>query len=219
MSTPIKVAIIDDDEPIRNALQRLMKSAGIDAVVFASAQEFLDDPVREEADCVLTDMRMAGLDGLKLQEKLNQVLPDVSVVFLTGYGDVSTSVHAMKAGAVDFLEKPVDEDSLLATIDSAVERSRRSKGARVELANLETRYTSLTPRERQVFALVTAGLLNKQVGAELGAAEKTIKGSSRASDAEDGSRFRARLGADGSTTRCSCERRAHVLIHHLLAGC
>jgi FixJ family two-component response regulator len=175
VSTPIKVAIIDDDESVRKALLRLMKSAGIDAVVFASAQGFLDDPVRQQADCVVTDLRMTGLDGLELQEKLNQVLPDVSVVFLTGYGDIPTSVHAMKAGAVDFLEKPVEEDSLLATIDSAAERSRQSKARRIELVKLEGRYATLTPREREVFALVTAGLLNKQAGAELGAAEKTIK--------------------------------------------
>ena len=175
MSTPIKVAIIDDDEPVRKALQRLMKSAGIDAVVFASAQEFLEDPVREHSDCVVTDLRMTGLDGLELQETLNQVLPDVSVVFLTGYGDIPTSVHAMKARAVDFLEKPVEEDSLLATIDRAAERSRQSKARRIDLLKLEGRYATLTPREREVFTLVTAGLLNKQVGAELGAAEKTIK--------------------------------------------
>jgi RNA polymerase sigma factor (sigma-70 family) len=152
-----------------------VKSAGIEAASFATAREFLDDPIRQQMDCVVTDLRMPGLDGLKLQERLSQALPDVSVVFLTGHGNVSAGVSAMKAGAVDFLEKPVDDVSLLATIARAAERSRQAKAARVELEELERRCRSLTPREREVFALVTAGLLNKQVGAELGTTEKTIK--------------------------------------------
>jgi RNA polymerase sigma factor (sigma-70 family) len=175
VSALVKVAIIDDDASVRRALTRLVKSAGIEAASFATAREFLDDPIRQQMDCVVTDLRMPGLDGLKLQERLSQALPDVSVVFLTGHGNVSAGVSAMKAGAVDFLEKPVDDVSLLATIARAAERSRQAKAARVELEELERRCRSLTPREREVFALVTAGLLNKQVGAELGTTEKTIK--------------------------------------------
>ena len=175
MSTPIHVAIIDDDERMLRALARLVKSVGMQAATFATAHEFLDHPIREHTDCVITDMRMPGLDGLGFQEKLHQMLPDLSVVFLTGHGKVSASVRAMKAGAVDFLEKPVEDESLLAAIARAVDRTRQLRAARVELEELQKRFDRLTPREREVFALITAGLLNKQVGAELGTAEKTIK--------------------------------------------
>ena len=175
MSTPIHVAIIDDDERMLRALARLVKSAGMQAATFATAHEFLDNPIREHTDCVITDMRMPGLDGLGFQEKLHQALPDLSVVFLTGHGKVSASVRAMKAGAVDFLEKPVEDESLLAAIARAVDRTRQLRAARVELEDLRKRFDRLTPREREVFALITAGLLNKQVGAELGTAEKTVK--------------------------------------------
>jgi FixJ family two-component response regulator len=175
MSKPFKIAIIDDDASVRRALIRLVNSAGMEAVAFEGAGEFLDDSVRGQMDCVVTDLRMPGLDGIGLQEKLGQELPDVSVVFLSGHGKVSTSVRAMKAGAVDFLEKPVEDESLLASIVRGAERSRQLRTARKELENLQERLDSLTPRERQVFVLVTSGLLNKQVGAELGAAEKTIK--------------------------------------------
>jgi FixJ family two-component response regulator len=175
MLTPISVAIIDDDERIRRALVRMIQSVGMQAAAFATAHEFLDNPIREHTDCVITDMRMPGLDGLGLQEKLQQMLPDLSVVFLTGHGKVSASVRAMKAGAVDFLEKPVEDESLLAAIARAADRTIQSRKARVELEDLQERFGRLTPRERDVFSLVTAGLLNKQVGAELGTAEKTIK--------------------------------------------
>jgi RNA polymerase sigma factor (sigma-70 family) len=175
MSAPIHVAIIDDDERMLKALARLVKSVGMQAATFATAHEFLDNPIREHTDCVITDMRMPGLDGLGLQEKLHQVLPDLSVVFLTGYGKVSASVRAMKAGAIDFLEKPVEDEWLLAAIARAVDRTRQSRAARIEREDLQKRFDRLTPREREIFALITAGLLNKQVGAELGTAEKTIK--------------------------------------------
>lgn len=175
MSTAIKVAIIDDDVSSRRALSRLAKSLGMEATTFASAYEFLDSPIRQQTECVLTDVRMPVLDGLGLQEKLQQALPDLSVVFLTGHGKVSTSVRAMKAGAVDFLEKPVGDESLLAAVTRAAERTRQSQAASLELEDLRQRFGSLTPRERQVFGLVTSGLANKQIGAELGAGEKTIK--------------------------------------------
>jgi FixJ family two-component response regulator len=175
MSAPINVAIVDDDARIRSALARLVKSVGMRPATFAAADEFLDNASRDQFDCVLTDMRMPGLDGLRLQEKLQQLLPDVSVVFLTGHGQVSASVRAMKAGAVDFLEKPVDDQSVLAAITAAAERTRQARISRLELLDLQRRFGHLTPREREVFALVTAGLLNKQVGAELGTGEKTIK--------------------------------------------
>jgi FixJ family two-component response regulator len=118
---------------------------------------------------------MPGLDGLSFQEKLSEVDPDQALVFITGHGDVPTSVRAMKGGAIDFLEKPVDGVALLNSIERAVESSRQSRAFSSELRNLENRHATLTPRERDVFALVTTGLLNKQVGAELGTTEKTVK--------------------------------------------
>jgi len=152
-----------------------MKSAGISPTTFSSASAFLEDPVRDQVDCAVTDMRMPGVDGLKLQETIAQTLPYLAVIFVTGHGDVPTGIKAMKGGAVDFLEKPVDDEALLAAVRRAAERSRAQKASRSELDELRRRYNRLTPRERQVFQLVTSGLLNKQAGAELGTGEKTIK--------------------------------------------
>jgi FixJ family two-component response regulator len=175
MSRPIEVAVIDDDQSARTALARLLKSAGIETATFSSAREFLDDPNRGSLGCAVIDLRMPDLDGLALQQELDKTLPHLSVVFITGNGDVPTSIRAMKAGAVDFLEKPVPEAALLEAVGRATERTRQMKAAKQELDNLSERYRTLTRREREVFGLVTAGLLNKQVAAELGAAEKTIK--------------------------------------------
>jgi FixJ family two-component response regulator len=171
----IKVAIIDDDDSARKSLARLMKSAGISATTFASAGAFLEDPARDQVDCAVTDMRMPGVDGLKLQETLAETLPHLSVIFVTGHGDVPSGIKAMKGGAVDFLEKPVDDEALLAAIRRAADRSRTQKASRAELDSIRRRYDRLTRRERQVFQLITSGLLNKQAGAELGTGEKTIK--------------------------------------------
>jgi FixJ family two-component response regulator len=172
---PIKIAIIDDEAPMRRALTRLLKSAGIETVTFSSAREFLDDPIHQQVDCAVIDMRMPGFDGLELQEHLKRTLPHLSLVFITGHGDVQGSVRAMKGGAVDFLEKPVDGDALLSAIRRAAERSRALKASHEERVALERRYAQVTLRERQVFALVISGLLNKQIAADLGIAEKTIK--------------------------------------------
>jgi FixJ family two-component response regulator len=175
MSKPIAVAVVDDDVSARTALARLLKSAGIQAATFSCAREFLDDPDRGQLECAVIDLRMPEVDGLRLQQELEQTLPHLSLVFISGHGDVRSSVHAMKAGAVDFLEKPVAEEALLRAIGLAMRRTREMKNADQQLQHLHQRYRTLTRREREVFALVTAGLLNKQVGAELGAAEKTIK--------------------------------------------
>ncbi|MGA7869522.1 MAG: response regulator [Candidatus Binatus sp.] len=175
MDVPIKVAIIDDDPSARKSLARLMKSAGIAPTVFSSAGEFLEDPAHHQVDCAVTDMRMPGVDGFKLQETLAHTLPHLSLVFVTGHGDVPAGIKAMKGGAVDFLEKPVDDAALLEAVRRAAERSRARRTSLVELDNLRRRYERLTPRERQVFQLITSGLLNKQAGAELGTGEKTIK--------------------------------------------
>ncbi len=175
MPASIRVALIDDDESARTSLARLIKTAGIQVVPFSSAREFLGDPARNHIDCAVTDVRMPGVDGFKLQETLAQTLPYLSVVFITGHGDIPMTVRAMQSGAVDFLEKPVDDKVLIAAIRRSAERSRKQRISFGELAELRRRYELLTPRERQVLTLVTGGLLNKQIGHELGTGEKTIK--------------------------------------------
>lgn len=175
MPAPIKVAVIDDDASIRKALVRLIKLAGIEVAAYSSAREFLDDLIHGQVDCAVTDMRMPGFDGIKLQQELNKTLPHLSIVFITGHGNVPMSVEAMKGGAVDFLEKPVDEEALLAAIRRAAERSRALKASRDELITIERCYGRMTSRERQVFALVTTGFLNKQIAFDLGVAERTVK--------------------------------------------
>ena len=175
MSAPMKVALIDDNKSARTSLARLIKTAGIEVVSFSSAREFLEDPIRNQVDCAVTDVRMPGVDGFQLQEALGQTVPYLSVVFITGHGDIPMSVKAIRGGAVDFLEKPVDDEALLEAVRRAAERSRDQKALGTELGDLQRRYGLLTPRERQVFQLVTAGLLNKQAGADLGTTERTIK--------------------------------------------
>jgi FixJ family two-component response regulator len=171
----MKVAVIDDDKSARSSLGRLLKSAGIDVVAFSSAREFLDDAQADQIDCAVTDLRMPGVDGIKLQELLAERLPDLAIVFVSGYGDVPTTVRAIRGGAVDFLEKPIDDKALLDAIRRASQRSADQKMSRGEINNLGKRYHLLTSRERDVFKLVTSGLLNKQVATELGITEGTVK--------------------------------------------
>ena len=136
MSALIKVAVIDDDEIIRQALARLLKSAGIEAATFSSAREFLDAPICQQVDCAVTDMRMPGFDGLRLQEELNRTIPHLSVVFISGYSDIPMTVKAIREGAVDFLEKPVEDEALLAAIRRAAKRSQALKASCGELNDL-----------------------------------------------------------------------------------
>jgi FixJ family two-component response regulator len=147
----------------------------MEVLPFSSAQDFFAAPESERVACVVSDLRMPSVDGLTLQSVLAERMPNVGIVFLTGYADVPSSVRAMKSGAVDFLEKPVRRADLVEAIARAARQTHRAQAEAVDLDSLKHRYEKLTPRERQVFALVAAGLLNKQVGAELGAAEKTIK--------------------------------------------
>jgi FixJ family two-component response regulator len=128
MHAPIKVAIVDDDAPMRRALARLMRSAGIEAATFTSADEFLGSAIRQQVDCAVSDLRMPGFDGLRLQQELTRSLPHLSLVLISGYGDIPTSVKALKDGAVDFLVKPVNGNTLLAAVSRAAERSRALKG-------------------------------------------------------------------------------------------
>ena len=171
----MKVAVIDDDKSVRTSLARAIKTAGIEVASFSSAHEFLDDPCLNQIDCAVTDVRMPGIDGLALQEMLAQTQPHLSLVFITGQGDVPMGIKAMKRGAVDFLEKPVDRKALLEAVHRAAERSHKQKVSRAEIDDLQRRYEHLTPRERQVFQLVTSGLLNKEASAQLGTSEQTIK--------------------------------------------
>jgi FixJ family two-component response regulator len=171
----MKVAVIDDDQSVRSSLARALKTAGIEVASFSSAHEFLDDPRIDQIDCAVTDVRMPGIDGLALQEMLAQTRPNLSLVFITGEGDIPMGIKAMKRGAVDFLEKPVDRKALLEAVRRAAERSREQKVSRAQVDDLRRRYELLTPRERQVFQLVALGLHNKVAGVELGTSEQTIK--------------------------------------------
>jgi FixJ family two-component response regulator len=169
------VYLVDDDDSVRRALTRLVRSAGFDVEAFASAEAFLAAKLRDQPACVVLDVRMPGQSGPELQDALRQADREIPVIFLTGYGDVATSVQAMKSGAADFLQKPTADDVLLSTIRRALDRDRQARSERAERHVIRARVDSLTPRERQVLALVVGGLLNKQIGAELGASEKTIK--------------------------------------------
>jgi FixJ family two-component response regulator len=153
----------------------MLGAAGLEVSTFSSARSFFAAPESQNFSCVVSDLRMPEVDGLGLQTMLGERMPHVRIIFLTGHADVQSSVRAMKSGAVDFLEKPIKRAELEEAIVRATQLTRRAKSDAANLYSLKRRYTELTPRERQVFALVTAGLLNKQVAAELGASEKTIK--------------------------------------------
>jgi len=171
-----RVFLVDDEPSVRRALTRLLRSAGLDVLSFPAAQDFLAAPWSGEGPaCLVADLRMPGLSGLDLQEEIQKREFDLPIVFISGRADVASGVRAMKGGAVDFLQKPVSERDLLEAIGHALEEARERESDRSDLAALETRAARLTPREREVFGLVASGLPNKQVGAELGATEKTIK--------------------------------------------
>jgi FixJ family two-component response regulator len=176
-STPPPVFVVDDDASVRRALTRLIKSAGHQVQTFASAQEFLGTTavVEEEAGCLVLDVRMPGLTGIDLQRELRTRNRDVPIVFITGHGDIPMSVKAMKAGAVDFLPKPVKDTELLRAIEQALARAYHDRAERKELESVQRRVEELTPREREVMALVARGMPNKLIAFELGIAEKTIK--------------------------------------------
>jgi FixJ family two-component response regulator len=167
------VCVVDDDESIRQSLARLFRSARLPTETFASAQAYLDRATHDGPSCIVLDVQLPGLDGLELQEALAD--RKEQIVFITGYGDVPMCTQAMKAGAVDFLTKPVDEKALLAAVCGALERSAEIRKTKAERASARAKLDRLTPREFEVLQRVIAGLLNKQIAAELGAAEKTVK--------------------------------------------
>ena len=171
--TPI-VFVVDDDISVRESLELLIKTAGWQAETFASAQAFLSRPRATVPSCLVLDVSLPGLNGLELQQRLGE-RSDMPIIFITGYGDVPRTVRAMKAGAVEFLTKPFKDDVLLEAIRNAIERSRAALQQDSEMEVLRKCYGALTPREREVMALVCSGLLNKQVGGELGISEITVK--------------------------------------------
>lgn len=169
------VFVVDDDASVRRSLARLVKTAGYDAEAFGSVRDFLARPPHDGPCCLVLDVRMPGLSGLDLQEALRVAGQRLSIVFITGYRDVAVTVKAMKGGAVDVLTKPVDEEALLGAIRQAVARTLADRRQQARVTEIRRRIAALTPREAEVFALVVTGMLNKQIGAELGIAEKTVK--------------------------------------------
>ena len=169
------VYVVDDDPSIRSLLIKLVRSMGLPVEAFSSSQEFLSSARPEGPACLVLDVRLPGLSGLELQERLVQSGIDIPVIFITGYGSIPQSVRAMKAGAVDFLEKPFENQALLDAVNRALDKSRVSLGHSLELREIHDRIRSLTPREHEVFVRVAAGLANKQVADELALSEKTVK--------------------------------------------
>ena len=169
------VFVVDDDISVRESLESLILSEGWQPETFSSAQHFLSHPRKAVPSCLLLDISMPGLNGLELQKHVAAERPDVPIIFITGHGDIPKSVQAMKAGAVEFLTKPFKDDVLLGAVRQALERSRVSLGQQAEIKELQERYSLLSPREREVMAMVVSGRLNKQVGGELGISEITVK--------------------------------------------
>jgi FixJ family two-component response regulator len=169
------VVVVDDDLSVREALGSLIRSAGLRVETFASAQEFLAHPRVDAPSCLVLDVQLPGLSGLDLQKRMAEVNLEIPIIFITGHGDIPMSVRAMKAGAVEFLTKPLADRELLEAIQQAIKRDRAARQQQAEIRQLRGRYQLLTARERQVMERVVSGLLNKQVAAELGTTEFTVK--------------------------------------------
>ena len=169
------VFVVDDDASVREALQRLVRSAGLRVEAFASAEEFLNRPREAVPSCLLLDVRLPHLSGLDLQRRMVDANNEIPIVFITGHGDIPTTVRAMKAGAVEFLTKPLVEGDVLESIRDAIARDRVAREHQAETAALRDRHASLTPREEEVLGWVVSGLLNKQIAGELGISEETVK--------------------------------------------
>ena len=169
------VHVIDDDASWRNSVERLMTAAGYRVALYDSAKRFLETARVDGPGCILLDLRMPGLTGLQLQQRLVEMRLQLPIIFLSGHGDIPSSVVAMRAGAEDFLTKPVDTDVLLNTVERAIARDRESHDRRQQLEAMRSRVEALTPTERKVFSMVVRGMLNKRIAVELGTAERTIK--------------------------------------------
>jgi len=169
------VFVVDDNSSVRKALSRLVKSVGFRAEVFASAEAFLEQPLPNVPACIILDVQMPGLSGLDLQHTLAETATCLPIVFITGHGDIPMSVQAMKAGAVDFLPKPFRDQDLLTAVRQAIARQAKARQAEAEVVEIRQRAETLSPREREVMALVVSGKLNKQTGHQLGVTVRTIK--------------------------------------------
>jgi FixJ family two-component response regulator len=169
------VFIVDDDAGVRDAIQGLLKSEGWRSEAFESPEIFLRSKIGDEPCCLVLDVRLPGVNGLEFQKQLADAGIEIPIIFISAHGDIPMSVRAMKAGAVEFLVKPFANEELLAAVRQAVDRDREARQQRGERSELQKRYVSLTVREREVLALVTAGLLNKQIAAKLGTSEITVK--------------------------------------------
>jgi FixJ family two-component response regulator len=174
VSEPL-VFIVEDDESMRRALSNLFRSVGLEVQLFGSASEMLQSQLPDVASCLVLDIRLPGLSGLDFQAELAKANIQIPIIFMTGHGDIPMSVRAMKGGAVDFLTKPFRDQDMLDAVTVAIEQDRKRRETDKIVANLQTHFESLTPREREILALVSSGLMNKQIAAELGLAEITVK--------------------------------------------
>ncbi|MBB4258221.1 response regulator transcription factor [Bradyrhizobium sp. CIR3A] len=174
-STKAIVFVVEDDLSMRRSLTNLFKSVGLDVVAFGSAREMLQSTIADVVSCLVLDVRLPGLSGLEYQTELARLNIHIPIIFITGHGDIPMTVRAMKEGAVDFLSKPFRDQELLDAVVAATERDRKRREAQQTVANLQTLFETLSPREQAVMKLVAAGLMNKQVAAELGLAEITVK--------------------------------------------
>ena len=175
MHTPSLLAVLDDDKSVQSALRDLIESEGMSTLCFDSAEQFLDSGARHKAACLIADVRMPGMSGIELQAKLKAERCQIPIIFITGRGDISLAVSAMKGGASDFFSKPIDGTALLTSVERALLQDRANRQEAVEHAKLVRRYETLTPREREVLPMLASGLLNKQVAFELGVVEYTVQ--------------------------------------------
>ena len=175
MSEHAQLYLVDDEPAVRKALSRLLRSAGYEVTAFGSAKEFMQQHLADAPGCLVLDVTMPEITGIELQEWLARTRSPLPIIFITGNGDIPTSVRAMKAGAVDFLTKPVKEADLLRAIEIALRRGRDTRQTRAEVNAIQERLATLTPREREVLEHVVSGQLNKQIAGDLGTVEKTIK--------------------------------------------
>jgi FixJ family two-component response regulator len=173
-SRPI-VFVVDDDASVRNALANLFRSVDLRVELFGSAPEFLSSKLPDVASCLVLDIRLPGLSGLDFQTELAKANIHIPIIFMTGHGDIPMTVRAMKAGAVDFLSKPFRDQDMLDAVATAIERDRKRRESEKAASDLRAHFETLTPREREVMALVTAGLMNKHIAAEIGVSEITVK--------------------------------------------
>jgi FixJ family two-component response regulator len=174
-SSGATVSVVDDDADVRAGIENLLRSVGLNCRTFASTSEFLDDPHSDEMSCLILDIRLPGLSGLDLQAELSRSNIDIPIIFITGHGDIPMTVKAMKAGAVEFLSKPVRGQDLIDAIAVALERDRTRREIDAHTTDWLAKYETLTPREQEVMKGVCAGLMNKQVAAEIGVSEITVK--------------------------------------------